>query len=258
MMVRLGFAVAAHLDPEILVVDEVLAVGDAEFQKKAIGKMQDVSRGEGRTVLFVSHNMGSIKALCNNCILLEKGRISYLGTTDETVKHYLTRNDIIDTRCIDRKDHMGTGEVIISDIFLTDCDHIPIKEALSGQSIEIHFKYISKLSKITDNIVMGIAITDEFGTPITLLHSRHCGVPITLENGCGEFVWTIEHLPLNEGQYHFKYSIAEGGGQGDYYDYLDNAYTLQVIKGDFFISGEIPPKHFGPFLIANTFQVKKK
>lgn len=258
MMVRLGFAVAAHLDPEILVVDEVLAVGDAEFQKKAIGKMQDVSRGEGRTVLFVSHNMGSIKALCNNCILLEKGRISYMGTTDETVKQYLTRNDIVETRCIDRKDHTGTGEVIISDIFLTNCDHSPIKEALSGQSIEIHFKYISKLSKTTDNIVMGIAITDEYGDPITLLHSRHCGVPITLEYGSGEFVWTIEHLPLNEGQYHLKYSIAEGGGQGAYFDYLDNAYTLQVIRGDFFISGEIPPRHFGPFLIANTFRVNKK
>ena len=79
MMVRLGFAVAAHLDPEILVVDEVLAVGDAEFQKKAIGKMQDVSRGEGRTVLFVSHNMGSIKALCKHGLLLENGKVKYSG-----------------------------------------------------------------------------------------------------------------------------------------------------------------------------------
>ena len=76
MMVRLGFAVAAHLDPEILVVDEVLAVGDAEFQKKAIGKMQDVSRGEGRTVLFVSHNMGSIATLCSKGVMLSKGMVS--------------------------------------------------------------------------------------------------------------------------------------------------------------------------------------
>lgn len=77
MMVRLGFAVAAHLDPEILVVDEVLAVGDAEFQKKAIGKMQDVSKGEGRTVLFVSHNMGSIRQLCTSGVILEKGMVKY-------------------------------------------------------------------------------------------------------------------------------------------------------------------------------------
>lgn len=89
MTVRLGFAVAAHLDPEILVVDEVLAVGDAEFQKKAIGKMQDVSKGEGRTVLFVSHNMASIKKLCNHGILLDKGLISYKGAIKDVVDRYL-------------------------------------------------------------------------------------------------------------------------------------------------------------------------
>ncbi len=89
MMVRLGFAVAAHLDPEILVVDEVLAVGDAEFQKKAIGKMQDVSKGEGRTVLFVSHNMASVKALCKNGILLENGSVKYSGDIFDTIEQYI-------------------------------------------------------------------------------------------------------------------------------------------------------------------------
>ena len=89
MMVRLGFAVAAHLDPEILVVDEVLAVGDAEFQKKAIGKMQDVSRGEGRTVLFVSHNMASVKSLCKSGVLLENGSVKYIGGINDTVDYYI-------------------------------------------------------------------------------------------------------------------------------------------------------------------------
>ena len=93
MTVRLGFAVAAHLDPEILVIDEVLAVGDAEFQKKAIGKIQEVSRGEGRTVLFVSHNMASIRALCNHGILLEKGQIKSMGTAGDIVDMYLRMND---------------------------------------------------------------------------------------------------------------------------------------------------------------------
>lgn len=92
MMVRLGFAVAAHLDPEILVVDEVLAVGDAEFQKKAIGKMKDVSQGEGRTVLFVSHNMASIKNLCKNGVLLEKGMVKTRGRIDDVVAEYMAAN----------------------------------------------------------------------------------------------------------------------------------------------------------------------
>ena len=89
MTVRLGFAVAAHLDPEILVVDEVLAVGDAEFQKKAIGKMQQVSQGEGRTVLFVSHNMESIKNLCKSGVILENGKTIFFGTATECVNKYI-------------------------------------------------------------------------------------------------------------------------------------------------------------------------
>ncbi len=96
MTVRLGFAVAAHLDPEILVVDEVLAVGDAEFQKKAIGKMQDVSKGEGRTVLFVSHNMTSIKALCKRGVILKNGLLVDDGPIDTIVTHYLRGDSEVD------------------------------------------------------------------------------------------------------------------------------------------------------------------
>ena len=92
MKVRLGFAVAAHLEPEILVVDEVLAVGDAEFQKKAIGKMQDVSKGEGRTVLFVSHNMAAVRKLCKTGIVLSNGCISYQGSASDCIDQYITSN----------------------------------------------------------------------------------------------------------------------------------------------------------------------
>lgn len=93
MTVRLGFAVAAHLEPEILVVDEVLAVGDAEFQKKAIGKMKDISKGGGRTVLFVSHNMAAVKSLCKKGVLLENGMVKETGDVDTIVGHYLKGNN---------------------------------------------------------------------------------------------------------------------------------------------------------------------
>src|ERR1700692_2292590 len=92
MYVRLAFAVAAHLESEILIVDEVLAVGDAEFQKKCLGKMGDVSRGEGRTVLFVSHNMGSVMQLCNSCILLQNGNIENMGLPMALVTQYYSKN----------------------------------------------------------------------------------------------------------------------------------------------------------------------
>lgn len=100
MMVRLGFAVAAHLEPEILVVDEVLAVGDAEFQKKAVGKMQDVAHGQGRTVLFVSHNMAAVRSLCTRGVVLKDGYVDFMGSVPDSLEHYLQneeekRNDII-------------------------------------------------------------------------------------------------------------------------------------------------------------------
>ena len=115
MTVRLGFAVAAHLDPEILVVDEVLAVGDAEFQKKAIGKMQDVSKGEGRTVLFVSHNMESIRSLCKHGVLLKNGMVEMIGSVDDVVNAYLAANsaEVGDVAVFDNISRLGTEEVEI-------------------------------------------------------------------------------------------------------------------------------------------------
>jgi lipopolysaccharide transport system ATP-binding protein len=101
MMVRLGFAVAAHLEPEILVVDEVLAVGDAEFQKKAIGKMQDVSRDEGKTVLFVSHNMASIRSLCTKGMVLKDGSTNFYGKVDDAVNSYLKDNAFKSMKIVD-------------------------------------------------------------------------------------------------------------------------------------------------------------
>ena len=109
MMVRLGFAVAAHLDPEILVVDEVLAVGDAEFQKKAIGKMQDISHGDGRTVLFVSHNMTSVKSLCKHGIILQNGQLFDQGDIDPIVTHYLRGDSALDNHKLFKQPMCANG-----------------------------------------------------------------------------------------------------------------------------------------------------
>lgn len=133
MTVRLGFAVAAHLEPEILVVDEVLAVGDAEFQKKAIGKMQDVSRGEGRTVLFVSHNMDSIKNLCRSGVLLDKGRTVFMGTAVECINQYLDSNRdvfLLDTVITDKhRKFLRYKQIeIISVKLLNESPHLAMDE----------------------------------------------------------------------------------------------------------------------------------
>ena len=137
MTVRLGFAIAAHLEPEILVVDEVLAVGDAEFQKKAIGKMQDVSRGEGRTVLFVSHNMGAVKNLCKRGIVLNQGQVAFDGKVDEAINFYTNSNihRSIQKVFINDKDHRGGTfpkdlEFIEAEILNSDIEHLSTNEPI--------------------------------------------------------------------------------------------------------------------------------
>ena len=141
MTVRLGFAVAAHLDPEILVVDEVLAVGDAEFQKKAIGKMQDVSQGEGRTVLFVSHNMASIRQLCISGVVLDKGSVKMMGTADECVNEYIGSNLSVLCSCADITDAHRNYEYTSRDIeFLSAKMLGDVNEMASNQPLEFEVK----------------------------------------------------------------------------------------------------------------------
>ena len=137
MTVRLGFAVAAFLDPEILVVDEVLAVGDAEFQKKAIGKMKDISNGQGRTVLFVSHNMASIRSLCTSGVLLDKGNVIFRGTADDTVDYYLSGNDFSFSKSVKvTSEHRGVDTGLPLDLqimemsILNDNEHMATDEPI--------------------------------------------------------------------------------------------------------------------------------
>lgn len=141
MTVRLGFAVAAFLEPEILVVDEVLAVGDAEFQKKAIGKMQDVSSGEGRTVLFVSHNMASVRALCKSGVVLKNGMVEMMGTADDCVDYYTQTNiselrDYKDITKDDRKNNNLSRDLeYVSVRLLNDKNNMSTEEPLECEMV---------------------------------------------------------------------------------------------------------------------------
>ena len=142
MTVRLGFAIAAHLEPEILVVDEVLAVGDAEFQKKAIGKMQDVSRGEGRTVLFVSHNMAAISDLCRTAVLLSNGSVSYSGKVNLVVEKYLSLNSSLSYESTWLGSNApGNRDIKLRKVYAIDSEYNPIQYAFINQRIGFCVEY---------------------------------------------------------------------------------------------------------------------
>jgi len=146
MLVRLGFSVAAHMEPDILLVDEVLAVGDADFQKKCLGKMDEVTGQEGRTILFVSHNLTAIQNLCKRCVLLEKGKIKMIGETKEVIDEYLNNEiNLLNTPLKDRLDRKGSGEIKINSLSITNSEDSP--NIKSFDKLKINVKLNKKIKK---------------------------------------------------------------------------------------------------------------
>ena len=184
MTVRLAFAVAAFLEPEILVVDEVLAVGDVEFQKKAIGKMQDISKSEGRTVLFVSHNMTTINNLCKNSILLENGKIFKSGPTAEIVPYYLSSSQ---------------SEEMISKILF---------EKKAGKLFQfLGAKLISKNGEFIENGI--VSTNQEYGFELEYLFIEQvpkCHLTLIIKNSSGEVI-----LFIDRSDFYQEFFVAETG-----------------------------------------------
>lgn len=165
MTVRLGFAIAAYLEPEILVVDEVLAVGDAEFQKKAIGRMKDVSNNDGRTVLFVSHNMQAITNLCSQTILMSKGTIIQSGNTKDVIRDYLLNETSKNGAFYwDEKSAIGDSDFKLRAIKILDQDNNVRNHFFSKTKIKIQFDFI--LNHIDSDLVIGFDLTDNDGNTI--------------------------------------------------------------------------------------------
>lgn len=239
MTVRLGFAVAAFLDPEILVVDEVLAVGDAEFQKKAIGKMQDVSMGEGRTVLFVSHNMVSIKRLCKTGILLENGTVSFLGTAEEAISRYLTVNsEEVGRPLIDRKDRIGNGKVLFSRVVLKDKEGKVVEEAFSGQyiKIEVHFQ-INDDDVDLSKAIFACGLSDSYGTVVTSWVSDEMEHDFS-DLSKGYLTIEVPALNLRPQTYGIRLQLSIGTTDvKDFCDQISNAAQLTVLNDDVFAKG---------------------
>ena len=204
MTVRLGFAIAAHLDPEILVVDEVLAVGDAEFQKKAIGKMQDVSRGEGRTVLFVSHNMASIRALCRTGVVLENGYVSMIDDVEACVDYYLQNQDsIVFNSSIITEDHrrklFRTKEFEYVEVSMLNNPN----EIATEEPLEFVLK-VKRNSHKYKKLQVGILINNQYGVRVGVCDTSEVDVP-----DLDEFVVKVEFFDhqLAKGFYTLDFAL---------------------------------------------------
>jgi len=233
MYVRLAFAVAAHLEPEILVVDEVLAVGDAEFQKKCLGKMGDVAK-EGRTVLFVSHNMGAIESLCEKSILIETGSISTMGISNDVVKNYLssTYREVKIPLAL-RKDRQGTGKLIFDEINVNDSQ-------IRNRSLQVDLSIYNQNKEEYKNVALSIVINDHLGRPLSNLINYIIDKPIFVGVHGVKVRITINNINLVPGTYSISPFISSDIQNGEIYDWVINAAYFDIPDYDYYHIGNTP------------------
>lgn len=252
MYVRLAFAVAAHLEPEILVVDEVLAVGDAAFQKKCLGKMEDVGK-EGRTVLFVSHNMAAVEKLCQRGIVLHQGTVRHIGSQTAALTQYLTSFSEQQVSLRDRTDRQGSGEVRVVAIEIRDEQGNVLDVVQSGQTVDIYFYFETQNCASYARVIACLAVATQLEVPVFLQHNRLTQDEFGLLPQQGAVVCRINRLPLPPATYQITYSLIR---DGSYLDGIMNAVELSVVDGDFYGSGEVPPISHGVCLVDAQWRLE--
>lgn len=232
MTVRLAFSVAAHLDPEILVVDEVLAVGDAAFQKKCLGKLESISLS-GRTILFVSHNMGSIRNLCSRAVLLDHGTLKDDGEPGEIIDSYLAADRF---STIARQRSGAVDKAMITDLYLTSVETgLRVESVIAGMDVcfSIHYA-LPPHTTATCSIEIGLAIYTAENQFITVLNNGMANKPIAAIPGEHVAHCTLRRLPLMCGPFYVRALIKVDDVVEDM---IENALSFSVLEGDYYGSG---------------------
>lgn len=247
MYVRLAFSVAAHLESEILLIDEVLAVGDYEFQKKCIGKMGDISGKQGRSIIFVSHNMSLVSKLCKRSIFLDSGKIIYSGETDKVINKYLNSKINKNMSLKNRKDRIGSGEVKIKKIYIID----ESGKVVSNINTKGRCSFVLEYESITiiKSLLVGFIIRNSQGTPIFIQHNRLYGKTFDIQTGSGKFTCQFKDFPVLPGNYFLTYSLMPHLGKGgEYVDSIENAFSFVVKDNGFYPTWELPNNEHGLIL----------
>ena len=256
MYVRLAFAVAAHLEPDIFIVDEVLAVGDVNFQKKCMGKMNDVAKQEGRTILFVSHNMTAIQNLCTKAILLDQGRLVSQGGAGEIVSEFSHRLKNRGSITVgQRRDRTGTGAVRFISIKTPDSEEeSPSCSVQCGQDLTLQLRLQNNHLGPIRKLHISIAIRDYSDVVVCYANSdvRHGDFHEVKQSAEINVDVTFEKLQMIPGSYTITlYSRVNE----DVADWVKEALPLEVLSGDYYGTGKLPPSHLGGFLANYHFSL---
>ncbi len=256
MYVRLAFAVAAHLESEILIVDEVLAVGDSDFQKKCLGKMGEVTNKEGRTILFVSHNMAAINSLCKRTIVIDNGSTVFNGDVAGGIFHYLELNRQSSTiDLVDRKDRVGNQKLKFVKTWLETEDGIRVDNFVSGRDLYIVAELVNNSNeRLKGNIKIAFALYDYMGYSITDLSNFYSTNSTNIDVNKGLKVrCLIPKLPLNEGSYRYNIYCSMNTEVMDGLEYVG---YFHVSLGDFFGTGKLPDKSEGLILFTQKWEIE--
>lgn len=236
MKVRLAFSVAAHLTAEILLIDEVLAVGDASFQRKCIERMEDVSRHQGRTILFVSHNMRAVRDLCNDAIYIDGGKLIKSGTAEEITDFYdrSLESKAIEIKLSDRMDREGTGAVKLEALRFVDPSGSPIKQLRSGQDVYLEADY--EAEKPPSGLNLRLSIGKENDGFISALSNHLAGAHFDDLPKKGTLRCHLQKVPFMTGKYVVNARLTN---QNIVTDDVKRAMVFEVIEGDYFESGDL-------------------
>jgi lipopolysaccharide transport system ATP-binding protein len=240
MYVRLAFAVAAHLDPEILIIDEVLAVGDVDFQKRCLGKMKDIASG-GRTVLFVSHNMAAIKQLCTRTLLVENGGIALSGSTISIVDAYLKKSQ--KNR---RKYQTSSHEynIRIEGVLLLNPKDQEIDKFASGEFFKIRYLIMNEHGPT--KVALGISVEDSNTARLFASYSGKEGKYFPLARGMNVIDFCVPELPLNEGTFYVTAAVHLATSKNTCIDRIDQARYFEVYAPLYREQGTFIDNTFGP------------
>lgn len=252
MYVRLAFSVAAHMEPDILIIDEVLAVGDAEFQKKCLGKMEDITKEDGRTILFVSHNMAAIQQLCQKCVLLENGSVKKIGETTEVIDYYLSaENKSNPIPLKDRKDRRGNQNLKFTNCYFVNNEGIHTNQIVSGENITLVMEYECKKNVSVSNVVIGAVVVNENGQSLFICHNGLTKTDFGNVSGSGSFKCNLKKIPLTTGKYYINIRVI---GDEIELDYISNIFSFEVISVNFFGNGS--NIHIGQFYVEQEWKIQ--
>ena len=253
MYVRLAFAVAAHLEPEILIVDEVLAVGDAEFQRKCLGKMKDVA-GSGRTVILVSHNMAAVQHLCERAIYLRNGNLIESGPSEQVIGTYMrAAQGPAAANLAIREDRSGNGKVRFNSLALRDAKGNAVSALTCGQEGRIALQLNNPGKSTINGLMISLGIDDHLGKRIVLLSSEVTGQITNVSGDNVNVNVIIPRLPLKQGTYGLTLFASSNG---EVADWIQDAVMMNVDAGDYYNSGKMPPDGQGHICIDHRFEIK--